>query len=169
VSAAVTTSRKRIFLRNAIIHSLWNAAFLISDEIVLPDVVDSRQFALNTRDLTQPIADEAAPRPEIPRRRRCNSLPVIDGFWKLARFPTCSSLPGSFTLITRTAPCLRQLPSCVAVYPRDSRSRRVDAPLAQLRTATLRGLTVYPSPSQPDVFYVADPVSSIRARRRPLP
>jgi hypothetical protein len=24
-----------------------------------------------------------------------------------------------FTLITRTAPCLRQLPSCVAVYPRD--------------------------------------------------
>jgi hypothetical protein len=31
----------------------------------------------------------------------------------------------AFTLITRTAPCLRQLPSCIAVYPRDSRSRRV--------------------------------------------
>ena len=29
-----------------------------------------------------------------------------------------------------------------------------DAPLAQLRTATLRGLTVYPSASQHDVFYV---------------
>jgi hypothetical protein len=25
----------------------------------------------------------------------------------------------TFTLITRTAPCSRQLPSCVAVYPRD--------------------------------------------------
>jgi len=35
------------------------------------------------------------------------------------------ALPLNFTLITRTAPCLRQLPSCVAVYPRDSRSRRV--------------------------------------------
>jgi len=42
---------------------------------------------------------------------------------KLARCP--HSLIGWFTLITRTAPCLRQLPSCVAVYPRDSRSRRV--------------------------------------------
>jgi hypothetical protein len=30
-----------------------------------------------------------------------------------------------FTLITRTAPCSRQLPSCVAVYPRNSRWRRV--------------------------------------------
>jgi hypothetical protein len=36
-------------------------------------------------------------------------------------------------------------------------ARRVDAPLAQLRTATLRGLTVYPSASQRDVFYIADP------------
>jgi hypothetical protein len=35
------------------------------------------------------------------------------------------SCPRSFTLITRTASCSRQLPSCVAVYPRDSRSRRV--------------------------------------------
>ena len=39
-----------------------------------------------------------------------------------------------FTLITRTAPCLRQLPSCVAVYPCDS---------------------------DRDVFYVAEPLSSI--------
>jgi len=31
----------------------------------------------------------------------------------------------AFTLITHTASCLRQLPSCVAVYPRDSRSRLV--------------------------------------------
>jgi hypothetical protein len=43
---------------------------------------------------------------------------------KLVRFPAHSPLP-NFTLITRTAPCLRQLPSCVAVYPRDTRSRRV--------------------------------------------
>jgi hypothetical protein len=42
------------------------------------------------------------------------------------------SLPSSlaathrdFALITRTARCLRQLPSCVAVYPRESQSRRV--------------------------------------------
>ena len=45
---------------------------------------------------------------------------------KLARLPVRSALPiAAFTLITRTAPCLRQLPSCVAVYPRDTRSRRV--------------------------------------------
>jgi len=43
----------------------------------------------------------------------------------------------AFTLITRTAPCLRQLPSCVAVYPRGSR---------------------------PHVFYVAAPVRTIRPR-----
>jgi len=74
--------------------------------------------------------------------------------------------PRNFTLITRTASCLRQLPIYVArvpvapftrCYPRSfifyvaspnalfPDSRRVDAPLAQLRTATLRGLTVYPS------------------------
>jgi len=33
--------------------------------------------------------------------------------------------PCSFALITRTASCSRQLPSCVAVYPRDARSLRV--------------------------------------------
>jgi len=33
--------------------------------------------------------------------------------------------PRDFALITRTSQCLRQLPSCVAVYPRDSQSRRV--------------------------------------------
>jgi hypothetical protein len=74
------------------------------------------------------------------------------------------SYPRDFALITRTAPCLRQLPSCVAVYSRDARSGRVDAPLAELRTATPRGLTVHPSASQPDVFYVADPISAIQLR-----
>src|SRR5881397_1410734 len=45
---------------------------------------------------------------------------------KLARSPrSLTATLAAFTLITRTAPCLRQLPSCVAVYPRDSRSRRV--------------------------------------------
>ena len=42
-----------------------------------------------------------------------------------ARCPTRSLLPSQLTLITRTTSCSRQLPSCVAVYPRDSRSRRV--------------------------------------------
>ena len=36
-----------------------------------------------------------------------------------------SLLPSQLTLITRTAPCLRQLPSCVAVYPRDFPIARV--------------------------------------------
>ena len=49
--------------------------------------------------------------------------------------PFTRSYPRHFTLITRTAPCLRQLPSCVAVYPRDS---------------------------DRDVFYVAELLSSIR-------
>ena len=50
-------------------------------------------------------------------------------------FPTLTrSYSRRFTLITRTARCLRQLPSCVAVYPRDPQSH---------------------------VFYVADPISSI--------
>src|SRR5437016_3967393 len=45
---------------------------------------------------------------------------------KLARSPrSLTATLAAFTLITRTAPCLRQLPSCVAVYPRDTRSRRV--------------------------------------------
>ena len=47
----------------------------------------------------------------------------------------------AFTLITHTASCLRQLPSCVAVYPRDSRR---------------------------DVFYVAFPKRSIVSRSLPL-
>ena len=33
--------------------------------------------------------------------------------------------PGDFTLITRTARACASYPSCVAVYPRDSQSRRV--------------------------------------------
>src|SRR5437773_7437432 len=69
---------------------------------------------------------------------------------KLTRCPTCSSLPRDFTVITRTAPCLRQLPSCVAVYPRDSRSRRVLCRFPQKLHSLNR-----------DVFYVADLISSI--------
>jgi hypothetical protein len=38
------------------------------------------------------------------------------------------SYPCHFTLIARTSQCLRQLPSCVAVYPRGSQSRRVLCP-----------------------------------------
>jgi hypothetical protein len=45
----------------------------------------------------------------------CRSLPA-------APF---SLLPRSFTLITCTTSCSRQLPSCVAVYPRASQSRRI--------------------------------------------
>ena len=40
----------------------------------------------------------------------------------MSRFPTAPFTrrdPRGLTLITRTARCLRQLPSCVAVYPRD--------------------------------------------------
>jgi len=44
---------------------------------------------------------------------------------KLARCPHSLAATLAATLITRTARCLRQLPSCVAVYLRDSRSRRV--------------------------------------------
>src|SRR5205809_3941994 len=45
---------------------------------------------------------------------------------KLVRLPlSLAATLTAFTLITRTAPCLRQLPSCVDVYPRDTRSRRV--------------------------------------------
>ena len=55
---------------------------------------------------------------------------------KLIRYPRLlAPTLVAFTFITRTARCLCQLPSCVAVYPRDSRSH---------------------------VFYVADPLSSIR-------
>ena len=46
----------------------------------------------------------------------------------VARAPRGSILAAThrgFALITRMAPSSRQLPSCVAVYPRDSRSRRV--------------------------------------------
>jgi hypothetical protein len=59
-------------------------------------------------------------------------------------------------LITRTAPCLRQLPSCVAVYPRDSRSRRVLCHSSH----SFHSLTG-------DVFYVAHPISSIETRSLP--
>ena len=45
---------------------------------------------------------------------------------KLVCFPaSLAATHRGLALITRTARCLRQLPSCVAVYPRDSQSRRV--------------------------------------------
>ena len=52
------------------------------------------------------------------------------------------SYPRHFTLITRTAPCLRQLPSCVAVYPRDSRSLvfYVACPTRSIHQYSSRGL-----------------------------
>ncbi len=44
---------------------------------------------------------------------------------KLVRCPLARSYPRHFTLITRTPRACASYPSCVAVYPRDSRSRRV--------------------------------------------
>ena len=57
---------------------------------------------------------------------------------KLARSPTCSSLPSRLYVDHCTARACASYPSCVAVYPRDS---------------------------DRDVFYVGDPISSIRAER----
>ena len=77
---------------------------------------------------------------------RCSWLPRRD-CWNSQSIETrllptrTRSYPRHFTLITRTARCLRQLPSCVAVYPRDSPSR---------------------------VFYVAFPKRSIVSRSLPL-
>src|SRR5438552_18942673 len=48
--------------------------------------------------------------------------------------------PRRFTLITRTAPCLRQPPSCVAVYPRDE-----TCSLPTSLAATHRGFAFYAS------------------------
>ncbi len=47
--------------------------------------------------------------------------------WPLAspRGSILAATHRGFALITRTNRCLRQLPCCVAVYPRDSQSRRV--------------------------------------------
>jgi hypothetical protein len=41
------------------------------------------------------------------------------GFAFYVAFPKSSIRPAGLPMITRTAPCLRQLPSCVAVYPRE--------------------------------------------------
>src|SRR6266478_8536870 len=63
--------------------------------------------------------------------------------------PFTRSYPRHLTLITRTAPCLRQLPSCVAVYPRDARSRRV---LCLPRRSISEGGSLIPfAPSSGDV------------------
>ena len=67
-------------------------------------------------------------------------LPPTQGYSEMLKLVRCPhSLIASlatFTLITRTPPCLRQLPSCVAVYPRDT---------------------------DRDVFYVSHPIRSIDA------
>ena len=64
---------------------------------------------------------------EIKGIKICVNLRMFPGFLasRLKRIET-PSLPtlrrcylAAFTLITRTASCSRQLPSCVAVYPRD--------------------------------------------------
>jgi len=69
------------------------------------------------------------------------------------------------TLITRTAQCLRQLPSCVAVYPGDSRScvfylgnpfETHSRPRSLAETP--RGFT----------FYLGVPVSSIPRSDKPV-
>ena len=67
------------------------------------------------------------------------------------------SLPLGSTASLAALPAMSLIPFAPFPY-----SRRVDAPLAQLRTATLRGLTVYPSASQRDVFYVADAITSLK-------
>jgi len=47
-------------------------------------------------------------------------------FVEIRSLPTLAHCyPRSFTLITRTARACASYPSCVSVYPRDSRSRRV--------------------------------------------
>jgi len=74
------------------------------------------------------------------RQRRNRKFAIAGGAIETRSLPTLTRcFPRSFTLITRTAPCLRQLPSCVAVYPCDSRSH---------------------------VFYVAHPIRSIRRLRK---
>ena len=78
------------------------------------------------------------------------------------------SCPCRFTLITRTSQCLRQLPSCVAVYPRDSQSRRV------LRRCSRQLHCISLAPARLDRYprgvtgHVAHPVSSIVSRSLPL-
>src|SRR5436190_9511248 len=56
---------------------------------------------------------------QVVRARKASAFSDVCEILKLAPSPTCSSLPRDFTLITRTVRCLRQLPSCVAVYSHD--------------------------------------------------
>ena len=49
-----------------------------------------------------------------------------------------------FTLITRTAPCLRQLPSCVAVYPRGRFPPHSPLPIAALPSMSLSPTAPFP-------------------------
>src|SRR5438132_2601250 len=108
----------------------------------------SRSRSFETRSL--PSFDSCAP-----AQFELSVLPIY-----VARAPRGSILAAThrgFALITRMAPSSRQLPSCVAVYPRDSRSRRVLCRFPQ----TLHSLTR-------DVFYVAFPKCSIRSLGLPI-
>ena len=77
-----------------------------------------------------PVSQDSAyiPAPDMIAQKIVEELQAALAQLKLARCP--HSLTASLAatavrlgpLITRTARCLRQLPSCVAVYPRDSRS-----------------------------------------------
>src|SRR5205814_608962 len=51
---------------------------------------------------------------------------LLAAYFETRSFPnSLFAYPGDFTLITRTACACASYPSCVAVYPRDSQSRRV--------------------------------------------
>src|SRR4030095_11337606 len=79
----------------------------------------------------------------------------------VARLPT-APFARCFTLITRTTPCLRQLPSCVAVYPRDCNS--FGSHLTRRYPSRLCLLCRFPQKLHSldrDVFYLAHPARSI--------
>ena len=77
-----------------------------------------------------------------PKSLTLSGLPI-----HVARVPAAPftrSYPRRFTLITRNSQCLRQLPSCVAVYPSDSQSRRVLCRLAPPLHSRLRAHALPP-------------------------
>jgi hypothetical protein len=62
---------------------------------------------------------------QISDLRRNQDLQAVLPQLKLACVPARSVAAATFALITRTARACASYPSCTAVYPRDSRSRRV--------------------------------------------
>jgi hypothetical protein len=75
-----------------------------------------------SRDKTQ---QSRRPQAIRPIRSVTRMLPKCRTFETRSSPTLAQPLPRSFTLITRTARARASYPSCVAVYPRDSRSRRV--------------------------------------------